>query len=204
MTSNTASIMNGATPNTPEMLSERLDIQIQNNLTSMNTRHGRFPGYGTLCENTSTWISFELGAKCRIDRDQSWRSCPMWTNLVLPPPCLILLAHVSTGASLGSVYPYPIAGMDNPLALFLKSGTDCFSLRLAPTTFGANLEFFRQSREFSCGYQRNFEAADLAWLATGASTDNKHKLDRNDTFFPELVALRDSLPLAKNGGGEMR
>jgi hypothetical protein len=53
-------------------------------------------------------------------------------------------------------------------------------------------------------YQRNFEAADLAWLATGASTDDKHKLDRNNTFFPELVALRDSLPLAKNGGGEMR
>ncbi|KAJ7758765.1 hypothetical protein B0H14DRAFT_2634618 [Mycena olivaceomarginata] len=52
------------------------------------------------------------------------------------------------------------------------------------------LGVLRQSWEFSC--------------ATGASTDNKHKLDRNDTFFPELVALRDSLPLAKNGGGEMR
>ncbi|KAJ7800798.1 hypothetical protein B0H14DRAFT_2615904 [Mycena olivaceomarginata] len=37
----------------------------------------------------------------------------------------------------------------------------------------------------------------------GASTDDKHKLDRNNTFFPELATLHDSLLFAKNGGGEM-
>ncbi|KAJ7735457.1 hypothetical protein B0H16DRAFT_1467074 [Mycena metata] len=42
-------------------------------------------------------------------------------------------------------------------------------------------------------YRRQFLAGDIAWLASGASDDNLHDQGFN-TFFPELKALRDSLP----------
>ncbi|KAJ6583133.1 hypothetical protein DFH09DRAFT_1309369 [Mycena vulgaris] len=47
-------------------------------------------------------------------------------------------------------------------------------------------------------YKSRFLASDIAWLASGASDDNQHHTGFSG-FFPELSALRDSLPLDENG-----
>ncbi|KAJ7717535.1 hypothetical protein DFH07DRAFT_973558 [Mycena maculata] len=49
-------------------------------------------------------------------------------------------------------------------------------------------------------YHHRFEQADVAWLATGASSDNQHHPPHDAGFFPEFLALRESLPLNENGG----
>ncbi|KAJ7725662.1 hypothetical protein DFH07DRAFT_970797 [Mycena maculata] len=49
-------------------------------------------------------------------------------------------------------------------------------------------------------YHHRFEQADIAWLATGASSDNQHHPPHDAGFFPEFLALRESLPLNENGG----
>ncbi|KAJ7294038.1 hypothetical protein C8J57DRAFT_1491390 [Mycena rebaudengoi] len=43
-------------------------------------------------------------------------------------------------------------------------------------------------------YRQRFLASDLAWLAAGASDDNKHHLGARQTFHPQFDGLRDSVP----------
>ncbi|KAJ6476563.1 hypothetical protein DFH09DRAFT_1342444 [Mycena vulgaris] len=47
-------------------------------------------------------------------------------------------------------------------------------------------------------FQHKFEAADLAWLAAGASQDGRHSIEPSH-FFPAFTTLRDSLPTDKIG-----
>jgi hypothetical protein len=43
-----------------------------------------------------------------------------------------------------------------------------------------------------------FLASDVAWLASGASTDGQHSIDANK-FFPEFDDLRNATPAGSSG-----
>jgi hypothetical protein len=47
-------------------------------------------------------------------------------------------------------------------------------------------------------FRTRFDAADLAWLAAGASDDGQHAVPR-ETFFPAFHTLRKSLPTGGTG-----
>ncbi|KAJ6591775.1 hypothetical protein DFH09DRAFT_1073634 [Mycena vulgaris] len=48
-----------------------------------------------------------------------------------------------------------------------------------------------------------FEAADAAWLATGACNDGQHEVEHN-RFFPEFDSLRNETPIGSAGSAERR
>ncbi|KAJ6605050.1 hypothetical protein B0H10DRAFT_2229151 [Mycena sp. CBHHK59/15] len=51
--------------------------------------------------------------------------------------------------------------------------------------------------------RRRFEAADIAWLAAGASDDGQHEVERN-RFSPEFDTLRNETPIGTAGSAERK
>ncbi|KAJ7763551.1 hypothetical protein DFH07DRAFT_956360 [Mycena maculata] len=62
-----------------------------------------------------------------------------------------------------------------------------------------HLGVYAHSPEIWNTYHLRFKKSRIAWLASGVSTDNQHH-PSDPGFFPELKALRDSLPIAEKGG----
>ncbi|KAJ7189955.1 hypothetical protein GGX14DRAFT_573014 [Mycena pura] len=52
-------------------------------------------------------------------------------------------------------------------------------------------------------YLQRFLASDIAWLATGSSTDGQHRLEP-DAFHSEFHSLRDALPIGDQGNAERK